>query len=82
MTMSTSTVSFQSTRFSSENFFFKSNALFLVLFLIKIFSTFILFKATIIDGTTPPAPIIRTFFLFALYLQCLIESSKPAISVL
>ena len=53
-----------------------------VLFFKKIFSTPILFKATIIDGTTPPAPIIRAFLLFAINLQCLIANSKPAMSVL
>ena len=36
----------------------------------------------IIEGTTPPAPKIRTFFPNTLYLKCLNPNSKPAISVL
>ena len=42
---------------------------------------FILSKAQIIEGVTPPAPKIKIFFPFALYLICSNEYLNPRISV-
>ena len=61
---------------------FKYSALDFVLLLNKILETFIFFKAKIIDGTTPPAPKIKTFLFLISYFVLLNPSSKPAISVL
>ena len=54
----------------------------LVLFIKKIFLVFKFFRALITEGTTPPAPRIKTFLFDVSNFICLIANSKPAISVL
>ena len=49
---------------------------------IIIFETHIIFKAKMIEGTTPPAPNIKTILFFTSYFEYFIPNSKPDISVL
>ena len=60
---------FDENKIFMTNFDFNSSALFLVLLLILILETFILFKAKIIDGTTPPAPKIKIFLFLKFIIQ-------------
>ena len=75
-------MSAQSIIFKFLNKFFKLSALSLVLLLMVISEAFILFKAKIIDGTTPPAPNIKIFLPATSIFEFLIPSSNPPISVL